>query len=231
MESARYFKYGLTTGAYGGTTTPQNFAASSAASPIAASISGLQPFLTYHYHAVATSNLGVFPGLDGTFSTPNVATFNSATDVPVTTNGFTAAGLPLNVVLGFAPALGTTLTVVSNTGSIPISGTFNNLPEGGIVSATFGAQTYLFQVSYVGGNGNDITLTVVSQSITFPAVANKKPTDAPFALTATASSGLPVTYTVVAGGSVATVSGSTVTLAGTAGVVTIKATQTGNSNT
>ncbi|WP_121357816.1 carbohydrate-binding protein, partial [Flavisolibacter nicotianae] len=64
------------------------------------------------------------------------------------------------------------------------------------------------------------------QTITFPAISNKLTTDLPFTLSATASSGLPVSYRVVSGP--ATVSGNTVTLAGTAGTVIIEASQAGN---
>ena len=65
----------------------------------------------------------------------------------------------------------------------------------------------------------------VAQAITFPAIADHISNDAPFALTATSDSGLPVTY-VVASGS-ATIVGSTVTLNG-AGTVTIEARQAGD---
>ena len=47
-------------------------------------------------------------------------------------------------------------------------------------------------------------------------------------LAATATSGLPVSYVIVAGQASATLSGSTVTLTGTPGAVTVKATQAGN---
>jgi len=52
---------------------------------------------------------------------------------------------------------GTVLTVISNTSANPISGTFSNLPDGGIVTVNGNN----FQVSYAGGDGNDLTLTVV----------------------------------------------------------------------
>jgi autotransporter-associated beta strand protein len=54
-------------------------------------------------------------------------------------------------------AAGTVFTVVSNTARTPIAGTFANLPDGAAV--TIGNNTY--QVSYSGGDGNDLTLTVV----------------------------------------------------------------------
>jgi ELWxxDGT repeat protein len=66
-----------------------------------------------------------------------------------------------------------------------------------------------------------------NQSITFPQPADKTYGDDPFSLTATASSGLDVSYTST-DTSVCTVSGSTVTLVG-AGICTITASQSGNS--
>ena len=67
---------------------------------------------------------------------------------------------------------------------------------------------------------------LIAQTITFNALAAKAMGDAPFALTATASSGLPVSYTSSNPG-VATISGSTVTLVAP-GTTTITAIQTGN---
>ena len=52
---------------------------------------------------------------------------------------------------------GTSFTVISNTAAIPISGTFSNLADG----STLLAGNNTFQVSYEGGDGNDLTMTVV----------------------------------------------------------------------
>ena len=52
---------------------------------------------------------------------------------------------------------GTVLTVISNTSANPISGTFSNLADGAIVN--IGGVN--FQADYEGGDGNDLTLTVV----------------------------------------------------------------------
>jgi autotransporter-associated beta strand protein len=52
---------------------------------------------------------------------------------------------------------GTLFTVISNTSANPITGTFANLPDG----STFAAGRNTYQVSYEGGDGNDLTLTVV----------------------------------------------------------------------
>ena len=65
------------------------------------------------------------------------------------------------------------------------------------------------------------------QTITFGSLPTHTFGDAPFTLSATASSNLPVSYSVVSGP--ATVSGSVVTLTG-AGTVTIRASQAGNTS-
>ena len=52
---------------------------------------------------------------------------------------------------------GIVLTVLSNTSASPISGTFSNLPDGAVVNVNGNN----LQASYSGGDGNDLTLTVV----------------------------------------------------------------------
>jgi hypothetical protein len=52
---------------------------------------------------------------------------------------------------------GFVLTLISNTSADPITGTFSNLPDGSIVTINDNN----FQASYEGGDGNDLTLTVV----------------------------------------------------------------------
>ena len=52
---------------------------------------------------------------------------------------------------------GKSATVISNTAATSISGRFANLPDG----TTFTVGPNTFQVSYEGGDGNDLTLTVV----------------------------------------------------------------------
>jgi autotransporter-associated beta strand protein len=52
---------------------------------------------------------------------------------------------------------GTVFTIINNIAAGPISGNFNNLADGSTI--TVGTNT--FQASYEGGDGNDLTLTVV----------------------------------------------------------------------
>jgi len=67
-------------------------------------------------------------------------TFNSATDVAVTSGNYTANGA-LSLSLGFAPTPGTNLNVIISGLSF-ISGTFINVPQGGVVPLTFNGVTY-----------------------------------------------------------------------------------------
>jgi hypothetical protein len=69
-------------------------------------------------------------------------------------------------------------------------------------------------------------VTQAGQSITFAAIPNHQPGDAPFTVSASASSGLPVSFAIASGP--ATISGNTVTLTGPTGTVTVRASQAGD---
>ncbi|MBL9217164.1 MAG: hypothetical protein JNG82_01645 [Opitutaceae bacterium] len=98
------------------------------------------------------------------------------------------------------------------------------LPAG--TSSTVRA-TYPGDSNY-GGTYVEATWSVAraSQTINFPTPSNKIYGDAPFALSATSSSGLAVGFSIVAGP--ATVSGGIMTITGT-GLVTVRASQAGDS--
>ncbi|WP_373651232.1 hypothetical protein [Schlesneria sp. DSM 10557] len=69
------------------------------------------------------------------------------------------ADASLDLDLGTSLTVGDKFTLLSNTGSSAIIGTFKNLPEG----ATFHVAATTFSISYTGGNsGHDIVLTVVA---------------------------------------------------------------------
>ena len=53
--------------------------------------------------------------------------------------------------------IGTIFSVIDNISANPIAGTFSNLPD----QSTFIINGNKYQVSYQGGDGNDLTLTVV----------------------------------------------------------------------
>jgi uncharacterized delta-60 repeat protein len=60
-------------------------------------------------------------------------------------------------VRGFTPAFGDVFRVIDNTSTNPVLNTFSGLPEGAIF--TKGGAT--FQITYQGGDGNDVVLTAV----------------------------------------------------------------------
>ena len=60
--------------------------------------------------------------------------------------------------VGFRAPVGTVFTLIANDGSDPVVGAFANAPQGSTV--TLAPAT--FQIAYNGGDGNDVTLTLIS---------------------------------------------------------------------
>lgn len=159
------FEYG-TSIAYGNsasvTLSPNN---GTSPQSVSASLGGLQVGTLYHYRLSTTDALGTTVSSDATFSTTTsfVASFSSLSQVPITASSFTAGGV-VNISLGVGlwPSPFSGLTLVNNTGASPISGTFSNLPEGGLLTTTTtDGKLVTFQASYHGGDGNDLVLTRV----------------------------------------------------------------------
>jgi hypothetical protein len=67
-------------------------------------------------------------------------------------------GSTLNFTLAFTPSIGTTFTIINNTGSGAVVGTFKNLPPNG----TFMVSGITFQITYAGGDGNDVVVTRIA---------------------------------------------------------------------
>jgi len=73
---------------------------------------------------------------------------------------------------GFTPTAGQTFTIINNDGnSDAVTGTFNGLPEGAIISGFLGS-TLGGKISYVGGDGNDVVLTAVVADYTVTTTGN-----------------------------------------------------------
>jgi autotransporter-associated beta strand protein len=96
---------------------------------------------------------------DATYTYTFKAKKNKAKTDKVVANGVTINGATLNLAGQTQGSLkqGLRLTLISDTSGNPISGTFSNLPDGGIVTINGNN----LQASYSGGDGNDLTLTVV----------------------------------------------------------------------
>ncbi len=116
------------------------------------------------------------------------------------------------VVTG-AAALSSTVTPTSAAGPYPITPAIGTLTAANYAFTTF-------------TNGT-LTVGQTSQTLTLGALASKTFGDAAFSVSATSTSGLTPSYSIVSGP--ATISGSTVTITG-AGTVVVRASQAGDGN-
>lgn len=166
---------------------------------------------------------------------------------PVTTYTYTITNPPPTPLQITVQPVAVTTSATSNvtfsvtaTGTAPLTFQWrkDGLALGSLNSSTLtlnNVQTnqaggYSVVVSDTSGSVTSSVVALVvnrlAQTITFGALPAKQTTDLPFALTGTASSGQPVSYTS-SDAAVATVSGNTVTILG-AGTTTITASQAGN---
>jgi autotransporter-associated beta strand protein len=121
--------------------------------------------------AVGNSPKTITPGTSpGRLTTSNL-TLNTSTTFIAKLNG-TNAGVTYDqlkvngsvnlsnaapvLTLGYVPAPGDSFIIIDNDGSDAITNTFNGLPESSVLSVG----TNQFQISYVGGSGNDVVLRV-----------------------------------------------------------------------
>ncbi len=146
-----------------------------------------------------TGYLNIFPG-------NGAGNFNSATGPYFTTGSGTGSG-PSSMASADFDGDGKPDIVVTNNNDGTISVFLSNGPKLAVTPTSSAP-----------------SVTQVPQTISFT-VTNHLGSDQPFPLTATASSGLPVTFSVLSGP--ATISGNTLTLTGV-GTVTVEAKQDGN---
>ena len=74
--------------------------------------------------------------------------------------GVTLGGATLNLVPTLTPAANATFTVVNNDGTDAVTGTFKDtLGNSLIQGSVFAVDGRRFQISYTGGDGNDVVLT------------------------------------------------------------------------
>ncbi|MDB5261317.1 MAG: hypothetical protein JWQ14_598 [Adhaeribacter sp.] len=133
-------------------------------------------------------------------------------DGPIYLIGKACSGLPVSFRVTLGPA-----SISGNILTINGAGTVTVLAEQG------GNSNYLAAMPVP----SSFVVIKANQTITMAIIPNKTYGDAPSALSATASSGLAIIYSIVSGP--ATVVGNSVTLTGV-GTVTIKASQPGNAN-
>jgi autotransporter-associated beta strand protein len=114
-------------------------------------------------------------GGPGRFISDNDFEFNSTATLNVEINGTSPgsgydqlvanadvtlgnATLAVTLLGGFVPVVGQSFVIVDNTGGNPINGEFTGLPDG----ASFAVSNSTFRISYSGGDGDDVELTLIS---------------------------------------------------------------------
>ncbi len=142
-------------------------------------------------------------------------TDKNVNDSPFTVSATASSGLPVTFIIVSGPA-----TITNNT--ITLTGA-----EGTVVvrasqagDATYNAAPDVDRSFQVTAQGK------LNQTITFAPLTDKNVNDGPFTVSATASSGLPVTFSIVSGP--ATITNNTITLTGAEGTVVVRASQAGD---
>jgi hypothetical protein len=80
----------------------------------------------------------------------------------ISTSGSVTLGGSLTVTSTVVPAVGSSFEIVNNEGSDADSGTFTGLPEGATFTVQVGLVVMTFEISYLGGSGNDVVITRVA---------------------------------------------------------------------
>src|SRR5205809_34832 len=111
---------------------------------------------------LASGNVNWSSGSPGFVVQLNGTTAGTGYDQLNVTGSVNLGGATLSGTLGFSPPNGTSFTIINNDGSDAVIGTFAGLPEGSTV--VLSGQS--FKVSYVGGTGNDVVLTVAAPNLT-----------------------------------------------------------------
>ncbi|MFC4864763.1 Ig-like domain-containing protein [Pseudomonas sp. MAHUQ-62] len=87
----------------------------------------------------------------------NGTTAGTGFDQLVVTGAVDVSGATLAVNHGYAPGNGDTYTIIANDAADAVTGTFSGLAEG--ATTTAGGNSTVLTASYIGGTGNDFTLT------------------------------------------------------------------------
>ena len=130
------------------------------------------------------TGLDVSMGTAGTLSFASSSRFNEAITGTTVDTGYKQltvvgkvdlTGVPLNLSGTMTITNAVTFTIVSNDGTDPIIGTFTGLPEGSIINNFLNSGKTAI-ISYVGGDGNDVTITSPSSAPTISAVTSDQAT-------------------------------------------------------
>jgi hypothetical protein len=110
----------------------------------------LNSVLTINGNFTETPGGSLAVQLGGTTSSP---TFGS-----LTVTGAVSLSGRLTVTSTVLPAVGSSFEILNKLSGSAIGGTFAGLPEGSTFTVQVGTTTMRFQITYVGGNGNDVVI-------------------------------------------------------------------------
>lgn len=159
---------------------------------------------------------------------------NTTNDIGTTTRGasLTVTAIPVVVILDdLIPTYdGSAKPVTVTTDPTPVaySVTYDGQPEVPVDAGSYAVSVVVTEPNHSGSATDTLVIAKAAQSIDFAGLDPVVEDEAPFALTATATSDLPVSFES-SNPAVATVSGNTVTITGI-GATTITASQAGDDN-
>jgi uncharacterized repeat protein (TIGR01451 family) len=169
--------------------------------------------------------------ISATAGTPQSAVINTAfstqLQATVTVAGNPGSGISVTFT---APATGASGTFQGSGNSVTVLTNGSGVATAPVFTANGTGGSYNVTATLPSGSPSatfNLTNAKANQTINFGALSDKTFGDPPFNVSATASSGLPVSFSVFSGP--ATISGNTVTITG-AGTVTIRASQGGDNN-
>lgn len=159
-------------------------------------------------------------------------------------DNFNEAQAFINVTINKAPATitlsnllytydgtGKRATAVTNPVGLGVNINYNGSPVLPVNGGSYTVNATISSNDYQGSADSVLVIQKTVQTISLQSISNKSFNDAPFSVVASASSGLPVTFSIltVPATGVATINGNVITILG-GGSVTVTATQSGNQN-
>ena len=96
------------------------------------------------------------PSVGGDLEIPSGGRFETSTTVTLEAAGTVTLAGALDLSAPPGLSAGQSFTLIRKAGSAPVTGTFASLPQ----AATFNASGYDWRISYSGGDGNDVVVTI-----------------------------------------------------------------------
>jgi hypothetical protein len=200
---------------------------------VVASIAGLTGTASFSLTNQPAPTISVVSGanqsaiLNAAFGAPLIAKVVDASGNPVQFTEVTFTAPASGASAMFTWSGGNSLTVDTDQNGMASTNSFSAAGATGSYAVTATSVLYGGSVTFPLTNTANPPGQPQPQSISFPPIPNHSTNDPPFTLTATASSGLLVSFSVVSGP--ATIKGSTLSITGV-GFVSVQAAQAGNTS-